>query len=1138
MEPSKVNHVVGIGKCKALGKVHLQITIVLGDKTIKIPGLEFHILEENFIRDVLLSASILRAESGIGIEQVGHYLEKESPLEGELNKLKEEFELRLQYERAGQVKLEPIDIKAREVPGKIANRSYSRERVSVIDSLIKELVETKAIRKAEVSQRIRYAAPINPVRKEDGSFRLTVDYTLLNQYIDIHPFPMLVIDINLQDRLGGMRYFGKIDLKQGYWQIPITPRMSELCAFRTHDAVYLPLGLPQGLVCSVGLFNMAIANILHGKEEEEDLLSSHPEYVVLVYLDDILIASTKEKVHLEVSRKILDRFVRYRVAVNWKKSILTGASIEWLGLSINDRGIRVSDDKVRGLIGLRCPVKVAELYKLHGSLNWIRHFIPAHNKTWEPILVFLNKTLGKDRAMKNVPKGPLEQHGFGELERKAVEKTMAMVKRQILLSYPVEGEIFAIHSDASENVWAAFLVQFPKEDERKAVSERRNRILYCDGGRFVDSQRNWTIYRKETYAVVQIAIKCRPVLAGGHKIMIYCDNSAAVNFLKPSAEKTKQAVESVRRLVEEVSDLNLIPQHIQGEENIFPDMLTRMTIGEGDESVPLLAFRAGENEDTSLTKASPEETSVLPYLRILAEANESLEELPDIESPYREESGLVREKDYTSGGGETVKGRIYVPEHLLWMVMRELHETVTSHGGRDQVVSLFATSFVTDQVLKNGSLRRKAERVVLCCKLCIMSRYPKERKVIRGQMRRATRPYEIVHLDMADMKVTAEDGKGRGCRFFITARDDFSKYTWAMPIENTSSKEAVRFLDHLERMNEGLPRTLFTDNGPHFSGEFREMCENSGVTLSHSTPLVPQTNSQAELAVRDVKEKLRLFTLSRRLDPTKWPDLMPEALKAINEAQYRKGLGGYSPAEVFHEILHVKRPGNIFPVDWDSVFACIRKFRARRKDPPGRFSDQFFAKGSKVFLSTQKWALRNVLGKTTFPRWVGPWKVTGVRKEKYEVDLSSVYSHWNIPRVHVKFIRAWKSGPDDASDRADFLYFRKCWKTLHTEHSGEELQRWDFQAPSIENAGDFVVCDNQLYEIQEISEEEIVGILIRTKDKDGAILATERTLKEEALQRHLCSPPFRLCRPCRVPTAMVGYLHGSGGSVTAEHPLK
>ena len=85
------------------------------------------------------------------------------------------------------------------------------------------------------------------VKKKDGSLQFYVDFQQLNAATvkDAHPLPR--ID-DLLDALHGAHWFSTLDLKSGYWQVPILEEGKEKTAFRTssgqlYEFNQVPFGL-------------------------------------------------------------------------------------------------------------------------------------------------------------------------------------------------------------------------------------------------------------------------------------------------------------------------------------------------------------------------------------------------------------------------------------------------------------------------------------------------------------------------------------------------------------------------------------------------------------------------------------------------------------------------------------------------------------------------------------------------------------------------------------------------------------------------------------------------------------------------------------------------------------------------------
>ena len=77
--------------------------------------------------------------------------------------------------------------------------------------------------------------------------------------------------------LGKARYFTKLDLCTGYWQIPMKESDSEKTAFITEEGHYEFTRMPLGLINSGATLTKGLRRVLQGIENVD------------VYVDDIII---------------------------------------------------------------------------------------------------------------------------------------------------------------------------------------------------------------------------------------------------------------------------------------------------------------------------------------------------------------------------------------------------------------------------------------------------------------------------------------------------------------------------------------------------------------------------------------------------------------------------------------------------------------------------------------------------------------------------------------------------------------------------------------------------------------------------------------------------------------------------------
>ena len=110
-----------------------------------------------------------------------------------------------------------------------------------------------------------YSSPIVLVKKKDGSTRFCVDYRKLNAQTKDETSVLPVIPEALRD-LSQAKVFSVLDLKSGYWQIPMAPESKYLTAFTTPDgATYQFKVMPFGLKNAPSTFqNLMVQEVLPG----------------------------------------------------------------------------------------------------------------------------------------------------------------------------------------------------------------------------------------------------------------------------------------------------------------------------------------------------------------------------------------------------------------------------------------------------------------------------------------------------------------------------------------------------------------------------------------------------------------------------------------------------------------------------------------------------------------------------------------------------------------------------------------------------------------------------------------------------------------------------------------------------------
>nr|GEZ63382.1 hypothetical protein [Tanacetum cinerariifolium] len=120
---------------------------------------------------------------------------------------------------------------------------------------LKELMDAGYIRPSKAP----YGVPVLFQRKKDGSLQMCIDYWALNKVTIKEKYPIPLI-VDLFDQLGMARYFTKLDLRSGYYQVRIAEEDDAKTRCVTRYGYYEFLVMPFGLTnapktfCTDGVF--------------------------------------------------------------------------------------------------------------------------------------------------------------------------------------------------------------------------------------------------------------------------------------------------------------------------------------------------------------------------------------------------------------------------------------------------------------------------------------------------------------------------------------------------------------------------------------------------------------------------------------------------------------------------------------------------------------------------------------------------------------------------------------------------------------------------------------------------------------------------------------------------------------------
>ncbi|KAE8692821.1 cytochrome P450 78A7-like [Hibiscus syriacus] len=375
-----------------------------------------------------------------------------------------------------------------------------------------------------------YGAPVLFQKKHDGSLWMCIDYRALNKLTVKNKYPIPLIT-DLFDQLGGARWFTKLDLRSGYYQVRIAegdePKTTCVTRYGSYEYLVMPFGLTNAPTTFCTLMNKVLQPFL--------------DRFIFVYLDDIFIYSKTLEEHVEHLKQVFLVLRENELFVKEEKCSFAKTEVPYLGHIIGGGKIWMDRDKVRAIDEWQVPTKVTELRSFLGLANYYRRFVKGYSKIAAPLTELLKKDKAWDWGLKC-------QSAFDEIK---LDMTSELV-----LVLPDHTKPFEVFTDASDITIGGVLMQ---EGHPVAYESRK----------LNETERRYTVHEKEMTAVVHCLHTWRHYLLGS-KFVVFIDNVANSYFLTQKKLSPKQA-----RWQEFLAEFDLSLEHKPGKVNSVADALSR-----------------------------------------------------------------------------------------------------------------------------------------------------------------------------------------------------------------------------------------------------------------------------------------------------------------------------------------------------------------------------------------------------------------------------------------------------------------------------------------------------------------------------------------------------------------------------------
>ena len=251
----------------------------------------------------------------------------------------------------------PSWIPARPVPYKLRAK---------MDEQIKGLEEAGVIEKC--TEKSLFNSPVFLVKKphQPEKMRFVVDMRAVNAECLPDNFQMPLIG-HVVDKIAGSKWYSTFDLSQSFHQVEYNRESRHITAFTTSNGSrYWFRRLIMGHKTSGAQFSRCMTKILENLSFDE----------LIFFLDDLLLASNDIASHLSRLEIVLQRLAAANMKLSPSKSHFLQKEVQFVGITINSEGLRITDERIKALSDLNAPTDRKSLQSLLGFFGFNRKWIP------------------------------------------------------------------------------------------------------------------------------------------------------------------------------------------------------------------------------------------------------------------------------------------------------------------------------------------------------------------------------------------------------------------------------------------------------------------------------------------------------------------------------------------------------------------------------------------------------------------------------------------------------------------------------------------------------------------------------------------------------------------------------------------
>lgn len=632
------------------------------------------------------------------------------------------------------------------------------------------------------------------VEKKNHEVRICLDPRELNKAIlrEHHHIPTLD---DIAHRFAGKKVFTILDMKHGYWHVPLDEESRLLTTFSTPFGRYSFNRLPFGVNSAAEVFEKRVEEVFG-------------DLNVAIYFDDLIVAGKDQDEHDANLRKLLTRARENNVRFNRDKVQLNQNEVTYLGHIVSAEGLKPDPEKVKAITEMPDPADKLGVQRLLGSLNYLRGFIPNISQVTQPLRMLLKA----DSAW------------VWDAEQKQAMTTIKdLLTRAPVLKYFDIDKQTTLQADSSKSGLGAVLLQegHPVAYASRALSE---------------AEQNYPQIDKELLAIVFGCERFHSYVYG-RAVDVQTDHNPLVTIVKKELHKASPRLQKLllRLLKYDINRISYVP----GKYLYLADTLSRAYIGDEtgeleEDVVVVHSIQLHAEAKESLYKAYEQDETMSHLKSVIYDGWKwsSKQQSPPTLHPYWNVRDELHVKDGLVYRGE----QLMIPTSIRREYLGKIHQ---GHLGAEKCLERARQGIYWPGI--SAEIREMVARCAIC------------QRFANHQQKEPLMPHEVPSLPWNKVAMDIMEFRAKS---YLVVVDFYSHFPELRVMKNKRSEDVISALKSIFAVH-GTPTEIVADNMPFSSWSMHGFANEWGFNITTSSPNYPRSNGMAERYVQTIKKFLK-----------------------------------------------------------------------------------------------------------------------------------------------------------------------------------------------------------------------------------------------------------------------------------------